>query len=126
MSSSGDNAEAVVAVLLVYRKLQRKRKCLWNICSVFLNNSSIFFSTSGHHIFKPFSVTSKVHNNMKILVVVLMAVTWAELSGALDNGLALTPPMGWLTWERFRCNLDCVNDPYNCIRFRSSSRKRGI
>ncbi|XP_045104674.1 alpha-N-acetylgalactosaminidase-like [Portunus trituberculatus] len=52
---------------------------------------------------------------MKILVVVLMAVTWAELSGALDNGLALTPPMGWLTWERFRCNLDCVNDPYNCI-----------
>jgi hypothetical protein len=36
---------------------------------------------------------------------------------ALDNGLTLTPPMGWLTWERFRCNIDCVNDPENCIRF---------
>ncbi|XP_046362790.2 alpha-galactosidase A-like [Haliotis rufescens] len=34
---------------------------------------------------------------------------------ALDNGLARTPPMGWLSWERFRCNLDCLNDPDNCI-----------
>lgn len=23
--------------------------------------------------------------------------------------------MGWLTWERFRCNTDCKNDPDNCI-----------
>ncbi len=36
-------------------------------------------------------------------------------SSSLDNGLALTPPMGWMTWERFRCNTDCVNDPLNCI-----------
>ena len=28
-----------------------------------------------------------------------------------------TPPMGWLTWQRFRCNIDCVNDPDNCIRY---------
>ncbi|XP_043271319.1 alpha-N-acetylgalactosaminidase [Venturia canescens] len=34
---------------------------------------------------------------------------------ALDNGLARTPPMGWLSWERFRCNTDCKNDPENCI-----------
>lgn len=38
-----------------------------------------------------------------------------KISG-LDNGLALTPPMGWLAWERFRCNTDCKNDPENCIR----------
>lgn len=36
---------------------------------------------------------------------------------ALENGLARTPPMGWLAWERFRCNTDCVNDPDNCIRY---------
>lgn len=36
---------------------------------------------------------------------------------ALENGLARTPPMGWLAWERFRCNTDCVNDPHNCIRY---------
>ncbi|ESP00011.1 hypothetical protein LOTGIDRAFT_158234 [Lottia gigantea] len=33
----------------------------------------------------------------------------------LDNGLVRTPPMGWLSWERFRCNTDCKNDPDNCI-----------
>jgi hypothetical protein len=34
----------------------------------------------------------------------------------LENGLLRTPPMGWLAWERFRCNIDCVEDPKNCIR----------
>ena len=41
---------------------------------------------------------------------------------ALDNGLAKTPPMGWMTWERFRCTADaagtgpsCAADPDNCI-----------
>ena len=23
--------------------------------------------------------------------------------------------MGWLSWERFRCNTDCDNDPEFCI-----------
>jgi len=48
--------------------------------------------------------------------------TWLVLVGflgqvaqSLDNGLARTPPMGWLTWERFGCNTDCENDPDNCI-----------
>ncbi|XP_029347375.1 alpha-N-acetylgalactosaminidase-like [Acyrthosiphon pisum] len=36
-------------------------------------------------------------------------------SFCLENGLARTPPMGWLAWERFRCNTDCKNDPDNCI-----------
>ncbi|XP_048842308.1 alpha-N-acetylgalactosaminidase [Brienomyrus brachyistius] len=36
-------------------------------------------------------------------------------SFALDNGLMRTPPMGWLAWERFRCDIDCKNDPKNCI-----------
>ncbi|KAH0616832.1 hypothetical protein JD844_028250 [Phrynosoma platyrhinos] len=38
------------------------------------------------------------------------------LSLALENGLMRTPPMGWLSWERFRCNTDCKSDPHNCIR----------
>ncbi|KAM4882567.1 alpha-N-acetylgalactosaminidase [Thomomys bottae] len=33
----------------------------------------------------------------------------------LENGLLRTPPMGWLAWERFRCNIDCDEDPNNCI-----------
>lgn len=34
----------------------------------------------------------------------------------LENGLLRKPPMGWLAWERFRCNIDCNEDPKNCIR----------
>ncbi|XP_078519154.1 alpha-N-acetylgalactosaminidase-like isoform X2 [Lissotriton helveticus] len=33
----------------------------------------------------------------------------------LDNGLVQTPPMGWMSWERYRCNTDCKRDPENCI-----------
>uniref|UniRef100_A0A8C2HLN6 Alpha-galactosidase n=1 Tax=Cyprinus carpio TaxID=7962 RepID=A0A8C2HLN6_CYPCA len=47
-----------------------------------------------------------------IFVLAFSAAAWA-----LDNGLMRTPPMGWLAWERFRCDIDCLNDPDNCIRF---------
>ncbi|XP_067830806.1 LOW QUALITY PROTEIN: alpha-N-acetylgalactosaminidase-like [Heptranchias perlo] len=51
---------------------------------------------------------------MELLVVpLLLALTGCGLS--LDNGLMRTPPMGWLAWERFRCNTDCNTDPKNCI-----------
>ena len=33
----------------------------------------------------------------------------------LDNGLAHTPPMGWLSWERFGCNTNCKDFPDSCI-----------
>ena len=56
-----------------------------------------------------------------ITVAVLLSSTYA-----LNNGLALTPPMGWLSWERYRCNTDCVNDPDNCIRFLSFLYKTKI
>ncbi|XP_072171002.1 alpha-N-acetylgalactosaminidase-like [Diadema setosum] len=45
----------------------------------------------------------------------LLLIALCGVSMALDNGLARTPPMGWLAWERFRCNIDCKNDPKNCI-----------
>ncbi|KAG5324657.1 NAGAB acetylgalactosaminidase, partial [Acromyrmex heyeri] len=50
--------------------------------------------------------------NLWSLCLLLSLVT---LAPALENGLARTPPMGWLAWERFRCNTDCKNDPDNCI-----------
>lgn len=46
-------------------------------------------------------------------------VIWCNLLQyviALENGLARTPPMGWLSWERFRCNIDCATYPDECIR----------
>lgn len=34
----------------------------------------------------------------------------------LENGMARTPPMGWMAWERFRCTIDCKQDPTDCIQ----------
>uniref|UniRef100_W5KQD1 Alpha-galactosidase n=1 Tax=Astyanax mexicanus TaxID=7994 RepID=W5KQD1_ASTMX len=48
---------------------------------------------------------------LKLTLLLLLALPTL----ALDNGLARTPPMGWMSWERFRCNIDCRNDPKNCI-----------
>ncbi|KAK7800432.1 hypothetical protein U0070_015808 [Myodes glareolus] len=46
------------------------------------------------------------------LALVFLSVLGAK---ALDNGLARTPTMGWLHWERFMCNLDCQEEPDSCI-----------
>ena len=54
-----------------------------------------------------------LHFCVKIALVSILL--WCNCSLALDNGLARTPPMGWLSWERFRCNTDCEHDPHNCI-----------
>ncbi|KAF7261604.1 hypothetical protein EG68_01139 [Paragonimus skrjabini miyazakii] len=39
----------------------------------------------------------------------------ADTVHCLDNGLARTPPMGWMSWQRFRCQIDCQSYPEDCI-----------
>ena len=34
------------------------------------------------------------------MLLLAALLTLAGLSSSLDNGLARTPPMGWLAWER--------------------------
>lgn len=55
-----------------------------------------------------------VHDNMKFLLFLSIAI-YISRGYCLNNGLALTPPMGWMTWERFRCTTDCVASPKDCI-----------
>ncbi|KAJ9576595.1 hypothetical protein L9F63_025509 [Diploptera punctata] len=50
-----------------------------------------------------------------MLSIWLVTLGFLATTSALDNGLALTPPMGWLSWERYRCITDCVNFPDECI-----------
>jgi hypothetical protein len=33
----------------------------------------------------------------------------------LDNGLARTPPMAWMSWSKFFCEIDCEKHPRSCI-----------
>ena len=49
--------------------------------------------------------------------IVIIVVLWANGGWSLDNGLALTPPLGWMAWQRYRCIIDCVNYPDDCIRY---------
>ncbi|KAM6143978.1 alpha-galactosidase A [Erethizon dorsatum] len=49
---------------------------------------------------------------LRFLALVLCGVLEAR---ALNNGLARTPTMGWLHWERFMCNLNCQEEPDSCI-----------
>ncbi|XP_025423362.1 alpha-N-acetylgalactosaminidase-like [Sipha flava] len=41
-----------------------------------------------------------------------VTIGWVD---GLDNGLALTPPMGWLAWQRYRCITDCETYPDDCV-----------
>lgn len=41
-----------------------------------------------------------------LLTAGLLAPLTASPAQALDNGLALTPPMGWSSWNRFGCDID--------------------
>ena len=50
-----------------------------------------------------------------LALTLFVTLTSRKVALGLENGLARTPPMGWLAWERFRCNTDCANDPHNCI-----------
>lgn len=55
------------------------------------------------------------------LAVLGMTATAAVIStssagaGPGPNGLARTPPMGWMSWQVFRCETDCVKYPDACI-----------
>jgi alpha-N-acetylgalactosaminidase len=56
------------------------------------------------------------------MLLLLPLVFFAGGVFSLENGLARTRPMGWLAWERFRCNTDCVEDPEDCISERLFKR----
>ncbi|XP_011820162.1 PREDICTED: alpha-galactosidase A isoform X1 [Mandrillus leucophaeus] len=58
----------------------------------------------------------EMHLGCALALLFLALVSW-DIPGAraLDNGLARTPTMGWLHWERFMCNLDCQEEPDSCI-----------
>ncbi|KAH8283211.1 hypothetical protein KR054_011945 [Drosophila jambulina] len=54
--------------------------------------------------------------NFSLLMARLLAlITFISFADGLENGLARTPPMGWMPFERFRCVTDCARFPRDCI-----------
>ena len=51
----------------------------------------------------------------QLLLPLLLLFNLLKATHALDNGVGLTPMMGWMAWVRFRCNINCRDDPENCI-----------
>merc|ERR1719427_2142539 len=55
------------------------------------------------------------HITMLLLLLMILLLWTSSPVDGLDNGLARTPPMGWLQWERFRCITDCETYPNDCV-----------
>lgn len=52
---------------------------------------------------------------LRIQRTLILVCSLLYLTRALDNGVGLTPAMGWLSWERYGCNTDCEKSPRTCI-----------
>lgn len=50
------------------------------------------------------------------IALILMLSSYSSSVYGLENGLARVPPMGWMSYERFRCVTDCEKFPSDCIR----------
>ena len=70
------------------------------------NNQSKIGAVSHNKKFKNREL-SKIGNFRMMKIAILLGIVFVV--NGLDNGIGLTPPMGWMTWERFRCQLDCEN-----------------
>ncbi|XP_056630951.1 alpha-N-acetylgalactosaminidase-like [Diorhabda sublineata] len=64
------------------------------------------------HNFSRYLQISSINMTLKFFMIIMSVLT---VVNGLDNGLARTPPMGWMQWERFRCLTDCDNYPDECI-----------
>ena len=59
--------------------------------------------------------TPKLVRMLRVCTSLLLLLLLTESAISLENGLARTPPMGWLSWTRFFCETDCVKHPKGCI-----------
>jgi len=57
--------------------------------------------------------TNRNFRRMKLSSALLAIV--ASLSYAKKDGQALSPPMGWMSWQRYVCETDCETYPDSCI-----------
>jgi hypothetical protein len=63
----------------------------------------------------PCQTLTEMTRPILLLLAALIAVVSIGGARALDNGVALTPPMGWMSWQYFRAVTDCVTYPSDCL-----------
>ncbi|CAF3756226.1 unnamed protein product [Adineta steineri] len=52
---------------------------------------------------------------LEYFIISIYLCSYYKQVNSLENGLLRQPPMGWLTWQRFRCVTDCDAFPDTCI-----------
>nr|AVA09680.1 putative effector protein [Heterodera avenae] len=52
---------------------------------------------------------------MKIVILIINLYSFFPIAYSLDNGVARTPPMGWMSWTKFYCETNCAKHPFSCI-----------
>ncbi|KRX98561.1 Alpha-N-acetylgalactosaminidase [Trichinella pseudospiralis] len=62
-----------------------------------------------------FEREGKMTRMVSWIFFIWISASWPVNLRALDNGVALTPPMGWLSWAAFGCQTDCSRYPLSCI-----------
>lgn len=50
-----------------------------------------------------------------MITLYLYLLATVGTGSGLENGLARTPPMGWMSWAAFMCQTDCLSHPRHCI-----------
>lgn len=50
------------------------------------------------------------HSNDSLIIIVIIFIIFASFHSLCLTGVALTPPMGWLSWERYACEIDVSSD----------------
>lgn len=88
---------------------------------LFVNKRRIFGSFLGHIPLAQSTFSSTMmtfpsvdYCAMQLLVLSILINIFYPVA-SLDDGLSLTPPMGWLSWERFGCQTNCSQYPDTCI-----------
>ncbi|KRZ12767.1 Alpha-N-acetylgalactosaminidase, partial [Trichinella zimbabwensis] len=63
------------------------------------------------------SIFLRLMNDIYAIFVALVSILFesALRSFGAQNGLALTPPMGWISWLQFGCQTDCSKGLKNCF-----------
>ncbi|KAI2798023.1 hypothetical protein BLOT_013935 [Blomia tropicalis] len=52
---------------------------------------------------------------MKFGIFMLTIIALFSTGYGWNNGLLLKPPMGWMSWMKYACNIDCKRYPHECI-----------
>ena len=57
--------------------------------------------------------TMPAANQVNILRFLVVVAVFAAAHG--NDSFAKTPPMGWMSWQTFRCQVDCESHPDGCV-----------